>query len=408
MKRILESKKALAIFCSFVFVAFLTTGIIKTSYALPNVSTPKFKELYASDYSEVTVAFKRIGKTSGVQVYNTTTKQSVRTTRTSNYTWKSLKPGNIYNFKIRSYYKTGGKTYYSKWTSLKRVQIPSLFRVDFLSLTVTNSLSIRLGYEPLPLFHPPTGVQIYNTETNKYIRTTNLSAYTFTNLESGKTYNFKIRAYHRTKNGKYYYGPWSDYKNAIARGYKVNTPKFTSISRAEYNKIKLGYKTSGNVTGIQIYNMTTKKYVKSTNKTSTIIGATYNKTQKFKIRSYYTLNGITSYSNWSNTKTITPKLSTPYDYSLRWACTNYVNIYYSSRSKYKGIQVYNATTKKTKSYANTSGKIKYKGLKKGRKYKIKIRSYYKVGKKTYYSNWTSYKTVKLSGDCIDDRYDEYF
>ena len=63
-------------------------------------------------------------------------------------------------------------------------------------------------------------------------------------------------------------------------------------------------------------------------------------------------------------------------------------IQYSTNSKFKSGN----KTVTVKGYKNTSKKIKK--LKKKKKYYVRIRTYMKVGKKTYYSGWSKAKSVK--------------
>ena len=53
-----------------------------------------------------------------MQIQNTTNGKYVNTTNLSTYTWKNLKGGKTYSFKVRSYNTEDGKTKYSTWSAV--------------------------------------------------------------------------------------------------------------------------------------------------------------------------------------------------------------------------------------------------------------------------------------------------
>ena len=173
--------------------------------------------------------------------------------------------------------------------------------------------------------------------------------------------------------------------NKISKEYSYKTysfkPAFISIFRSNYNQIKFNYKTTGD--GIQIYNVTQKKTVRTTSaKTYTYLTVPYGKTQKYKIRSYVVVGGKKKYSSYSNTLSMASKIPVP---STAYSCTkSYHKITYKLYGSTSGVQIKKGENGKIKNYGKTG--VKYKNGKSGT-YQYYIRSYYKKSGKTYYSDW---------------------
>ena len=58
---------------------------------------------------------------------------SNKKTASGNYFWDSvqlLKPGKVYNFKVRTYVTVNGERFYSDWSSVKSISLPALTGVD--------------------------------------------------------------------------------------------------------------------------------------------------------------------------------------------------------------------------------------------------------------------------------------
>lgn len=179
---------------------------------------------------------------------------------------------------------------------------------------------------------------------------------------------------------------------ADVKGFKTSARTNTSIT--------LKWTTVSNVTGYQIYDIQGKKIVKTiTNKataTYTVTKLAIMKPYSYKIRAYKTVNGVSYYGNYSAihyTYTIptTPSLSisTGSKYvKASWKKISSVSGYQvqiSTKSNFSG-----ATTYKTSATA-TSKKIT--GLKKGKKYYVRVRAYRTLtingNKTTTYSKWKS-------------------
>ena len=77
-----------------------------------------------------------------------------------------------------------------------------------------------------------------------------------------------------------------------------------------------------------------------------------------------------------------------------------MRVSYGKQSGVSGYQVEGSSKKNFSNYQmNTVGKNKkavtITGLAKGKNYYVRVRSYIKIGSKTYYGKWSSVKKVKV-------------
>lgn len=148
-----------------------------------------------------------------------------------------------------------------------------------------------------------SGMEIVNTTDNITKTTNDKNTYTFSNLEAGKTYNFKIRAY-LNKDGKVYYSNYTNLVSVKVLNLNVKTPLITSLKSLSSTSVQLYFSKDKN-SNIQVYNATDNKYVNVGNKDNYVYNAlTQNKTYTFKVRSYAIISGKTYYTSWSAGKSI--------------------------------------------------------------------------------------------------------
>lgn len=319
--------------CSF-FSFFVNTKIVDAS---TTVSTPTFISVENVNSSSVKLNFKSNNSCSncGIEILNVSTGLFYRLSNgATSYNVTGLISGNTYEFKISAYYIESGIYYNSAWSSSKFITVSNSSSSSGSSGSSSSSSSssssgsssisttklakptfnsvLRAEYNAVNLSYKTsgtvTGVEILNTTTGKSKKTTNKTSYKWSDsLTYGKTYSFKIRSYYKNSSGSYSYSDWTSSKS---RTVKIPTPTFSSVTVSDYNNITFKYKIYGSkVSGIQIYNVTTKKYSKTTNKTKYIIGNySFGKKYTFKIRTYYkTSSGKYYYSYWTNTKSVTTK-----------------------------------------------------------------------------------------------------
>lgn len=171
-----------------------------------------------------------------------------------------------------------------------------------------------------------------------------------------------------------------------------------------YSSITLSWTKDDKVTGYQIYDVSAKKVIKTITDKNVVefkkTSLTAQKAYSYKIRAYKTIKGVNYYGAYSSvcytytlpkTPTITLKTGSKY-VTASWKKNTAVSGYqyqYSTSSKFSGAKTYGLSNK---SYAK-----KITGLKKGKRYYVRVRSYKKMtvkGKKvTVYSSWSTKSIV---------------
>ena len=175
-----------------------------------------------------------------------------------------------------------------------------------------------------------TGYQVQYATNSSFSNAKSLTEYrrTYTQLTSrdkvpGQTYYFRVRLFNEVSGHKYF-GPWSDtYKHTINK----NTPsqKLSLKLQAGKKSIKASYSTAkhwltsgggadAKTSGYEIWwtnsswNNKHVKYVHSRNTTDvTLKSLTAGKKYMVAVRLYNTVQGVTYYGPWSDTKACTPK-----------------------------------------------------------------------------------------------------
>lgn len=94
------------------------------------VKRPSIRKIKRSKKKQLTVYWKKDKTVSGYQIQYAANKKMTKGKKTvkvskkkTSYTIKKLKSKRIYYVRMRSYKKMGGKTYYSKWSQIKKVRV---------------------------------------------------------------------------------------------------------------------------------------------------------------------------------------------------------------------------------------------------------------------------------------------
>ena len=313
-----------------------------------------------------------------------------------------------YFVRVRVFKNVDGETMYSTWSAVKTV-IP-----NSVSTQITD---ISAGARSFKVEWKKVSSQVDGYEV-QYARKKSFSdAKTITGLgkgdinakveklNAGNKYYVRVRTYKSDGSTKYY-SVWSSVKTV--RPLPMSTT-FTSVT-AGGRSIKLKWKnTSSQVTGYQIQYDTSMlfKNPKSVNVkgastvSKEIKSLTAGKKYYVRIRSYRTVDDVTTYSAWTIGKAVTPNpvattlksvTAGSKKMTVKWSkvssqVTGY-EIQYSTSSSFS------SPTKVKASGASTVSKS-ITGLKKGKKYYVRIRTYRTVSGKTYYSTWSAKKAVTV-------------
>lgn len=164
-------------------------------------------KIASSTYNSASVSWSKMSGVTGYQVYkydySNTEKgwykvKTITSAGTVKYSFGGLVTGTKYAFKVRAYYKTNSKTYYGSFTSALSYT-PKLNTVSGIKLTSMTNTKAVLTWNTVP---GAEGYQIYDYATGSAVKLPTVKTNKTTiNLENGKQYKIKIRAYTK-KNGK--------------------------------------------------------------------------------------------------------------------------------------------------------------------------------------------------------------
>lgn len=205
--------------------AYTSAGWGDYSSTLTNYTAPsKVSGLAVSSSSTTSIKIKwnKNKKAKGYYVYkyNAGKKKYEKAAKiinssTTSYTFKNLKAGTKYQYAVYAYMLDGKTEIKSSKAEFIVASKPNKVTLKSLS---TTSRKIKVNWKKVS--GSATGYQIYWSDDSKFkhiISKTNISktstvTYTGKNLNKGKKYYVKIRAY-KTVNGKKFYGSWSSVKS---------------------------------------------------------------------------------------------------------------------------------------------------------------------------------------------------
>ncbi len=194
---------------------------------------------------------------------------------------------------------------------------------------------------------------------------------------------------------------------------KLPAVKLSSAKSAEPGKLTVKWAKNVFATGYQVQYATSSKFTgaktakisKYQTVTSTLSGLTEGKKYYVRVRAYKTSGKTTVYSAWSSAKSatvmVTPKPAAVKLSSVKSAKAGEMTVKWAKNGKIDGYQVQyalkenfkGAKTVTVKKASTTSTTIKK--LTKDKKYYVRVRTYQKVGSKTYYSAWSASKNVTI-------------
>ena len=163
---------------------------------------------------------KAVNGANGYAVYRSTSKDGKYTLRktitsknTIEFTDTGLDTNTTYYYKVRAYRMIADKKKYGSYSEIvcaKPVLSKTTITVSSTSKKATIKWNKVLGASGYKVYSATSSNGTYSLK--KTITSINTLSYTNTNLVSGKTYYYKVRAY-RNVNGKVVYGPYSAVKS---------------------------------------------------------------------------------------------------------------------------------------------------------------------------------------------------
>ena len=215
--------KKLYKFLSLVLVtllAFSTLTILSSAASLPSVTG---LQAYDVDDDEVNLKWSKVKDADGYQVYvydDATSKwKKLGNTAKTYYEAENLSSAKAYKFRVRAYDKKTSGIDYSAYTNITVATEPDEVENVKVSAKTKNSLTFKWNTVKGATMYR---VYVYDTVQKKYIKKANTDKTTvkISNLQEGRTYKFKVRAYYKY-DGKNVYGDYSDVVSAKTNGTAV-------------------------------------------------------------------------------------------------------------------------------------------------------------------------------------------
>ena len=210
-------KKVLSLVLA-VLLAFSVLAV--SSAALDKVANLK---AYDVDDDEVNLKWSTVAGADGYQVYvyNDATskwKKLGNTTKTF-FEVENLLSAKAYKFRVRAYDKKTSGTEYSAYANIKVATEPDEVENVRVSAKTKNSLTFKWNAVKGATMYQ---FYVYDTVQGKYIKKANTDKTTVkvTDLQKGRTYKFKVRAYYKVDSKKVY-GEYSDVISAKTNGTAV-------------------------------------------------------------------------------------------------------------------------------------------------------------------------------------------
>lgn len=172
-----------------------------------------------------------------------------------------------------------------------------------LKMSANSATAIKLSWSS---GGKATGYEVYRLTGKSYkkVGTTKSTTYTDKKLGNSKSYQYKVRAYFKGKNGTVY----SSFTSVLKANTTPATPKI-SVSATKSKQLKIKWSKLNSADGYEVYQSTSKngKYtkIKTASKSTTSYTKkklTSKKKYYYKVRAYKTINGKKVYGSYSSIK----------------------------------------------------------------------------------------------------------
>ncbi len=407
------------------YTSSMTGTASDTVSAVPTIGAPSPTVSAYSYYLKLT--WKKVSGATGYNIYRSTDGESyelcAKITSGSTVAWSdtNVVRGVKYSYKIAAV-RSGieGKL------SAAKNGTPTLSAPSGVKAARASATGIKLtwkkaaGAQGYEIMRSTTSGGAY--ETVAFVSGNGTVTYTDSKLEAGKTYYYRVRSVRELDGYKAYSGN-SATVSAKTTLYAPSTVKVVSTG---YRSIAVTWTAASGADGYVIYRATSKNgtYSKIAEVGSDILGyddvnLTANKYYYYKIKTVHNNTSGTVYSGYSSYKYAKTVLKTPTGVDIDYS-PEYVGIYWIANEEATGYQVYRSA-KKSSGYTSQGSfseesfvdyepgdniyfgtpyrygdlRFVYFGnVSASKTYYYKLRAVKSVGSATYYSSYTSCKTVK--------------
>ena len=217
---------------------------------------------------------------------------------------------------------------------------------------------------------------------SKHLTANKPDTLTVSGLTGNKTYYVRVRSY-TNRNGKVYYGAWSDVKSIKTANNDITKATVSGISTKAFTGKAITQNVTVKVGGTVLKNGT--DYTVSYSNNKKVGKATVKITGKGKYGGVITKTFKINPAKQQIQKLTAKSKAFFVDWAQKGSATGY-EIQYATNSKFTGAKKVTITNNKT-------DKTTVSKLSANKKYYVRVRSYTTVGGTKYYGSWSATKTV---------------
>ena len=307
-----------------------------------------------------------------------------------------LESATSYYYKIKAYKEHKGQKIYGKFNLLKATTNPD--KITGLKLLDSTSSSLKIGWDK---YDKATGYEVYRAtnENGKYIKVktitdNNIIQNKSPNLDNGKMYYYRVKAYIEVDGQKYYSDSATLQASTKLSGGITN---LKMVSRTD-NSIRISWDKVESDEGYEVFRGTSEKgkYVKvktiTDNNITSIVSTGLNSatTYYYKVRSYKTIDGNKQYGDFSTVK-ISTKPKAVDNLVLVNSTEKSIKIAWDEVKGADGYEIFKATGENGK-YVKvaTTSDLNYVslGVVKGQSYCYKVKAYKVISNKKIYGDYS--------------------
>ncbi len=234
-------KKLLNVLLAIVLGTFVLSTATYTVSAATLSRVTSLKS-YNIDDDEINLKWKKVKGADGyqVKVYSNKKWKNLGLTKKTSFEADDLTSAKTYKFKVRAYEVKKGKRVYGKYSSvLTAATDPD--EVENVKTSSKAKTTVTLKWSKVPRA-TRYQVYLYDSAKGKYVRkvTVKSNKATVKGLKAGKTYKFKVRAYFKSGDKKYY-GDFSDVISVKTKGTSSSSSSSSIISKSKAESVALNH-----------------------------------------------------------------------------------------------------------------------------------------------------------------------
>lgn len=250
------SKILAVVFCMLMLLSSL--GAVSLAASKNPAATKKISTSVTA--TSIKLTWSKVKGASGYRVYQYKDKKWVtvkKSTTGNTYTASSLKPATSYKFAVKTYKKSGSKTY---WSDSKKITVKTaaVSNPKSVKATALENCQVKLNWSKVSSAKGYV-VYVYKDGAWKKLKSTTATSYTVSGLNAKTTYKFKVSAYMKVS-GKYYY---SSGKTASIKTSELSVGRINFVNHGvTSDTVNMTWNAEGNITGYRVFvlDAETQKY----------------------------------------------------------------------------------------------------------------------------------------------------